>query len=213
MFVRLLAALSERFPSFIVQHLCNLTNESICTTCCDQIGWMRKELRYLKQTDPAVSSSGRVAEATAAAASMVSAELQVPLRWSQNCIPGGMSNGDQALSSVRLLQDLEKACAVRLPPSANAAHIFSVLLQHGLDMRKSSGTDSQWQAIEPRLEYLLKISPGTALSVEPVVKKLAYLFIENITTVDWASYDRNGEPIAESERKIKPVSCRYAGHL
>jgi len=194
-----------------VQHLHNLTDESIFTTCCDQIGWLRKELRDLKQTNTGLSLSGRVAEATAAAASMVSAELQEPLRWAQNCNPGDISDGDQVLSSIRLLEDLEKASAVRLPPSANAANTFCVLLQHGLGMRKSSGTESQWQAIEPRLAYLLKISPGTTLSVEPVVKKLASVFIENITTVDWASYDRNGKKIAESERKIKPVSCSCSG--
>ena len=181
-----------------------------CTACYDQIGWLRKELRDLKQTDPTVSSSSRLAEVTAAAASMVSTELQVPLRWAKQLTPG---HDNQALSSIRLLEDLESGSAVRLPPSTNAAHIFSVLLQHGLGLTRSSGADSQWQAVEPRLAYLLKISPGTIHSVEPVVKKLASLFVEKITTVDWASHDRSGAPIVDPERKIKPVSSDALVHI
>lgn len=135
----------------------------------------------------------------------------MPLRWPKHLNPGNVY--DDTLSSIRLLEDLEKASAVRLPPSTNAAHVFCVLLQHGLGLRKSGETDIQWQAIEPRLAYLLKISPGTAHSVEPVVKKLASLFIEKIVTVDWASHNRSGEPIVKSERTVKPVSCRCIRRL
>jgi hypothetical protein len=177
------------------------------------------ELRDLKQTDPIASSS----EATAAAASMVSSELRIPLRWAAHSkhITGGLCNEDYALSSIRLLESLEKASAVQLPHSANAEHLFCVLLQHGLDTRTCAGTQPaelsksgasgiQWQIVEPRLAYLLKISPGTASSVEADVKKLASLFIDTITTVEWASHDCSGNRIGESERKKRPVSCRCA---
>lgn len=185
--------------------------------CCKQIAWLRMELRDLKQADPTASLS----EAAAGAASMVSSEMRIPLRWPAHSKynSGVLCNEDYALSSLRLLESLETASAVQLPHSANAEQMVCVLLQHGLGMRtcpgkqpstvSKSGADRiQWQTVEPRLAYLLKISPGTASSVEADVKKVASLFIDKITTVDWASHDCSGKRIGESERTKRPVSCR-----
>lgn len=142
---------------------------------------------------------------------MVNAELRIPLHWAKRSHIG--DNGDdQVMGSIRLLEGLEKAGAVRLPHSVNAEHLFCVLLQHGLGMRtcactnvsKSVTTDTQWQTAELHLLYLLKISPDTANSVEEVVKKLASLLIANITTADLASNDIGGT-INESDRKPRLV--------
>lgn len=181
-----------------------------------QIGWLRKELRDLKQADLTAASSGRMSEVTAA--SILSTEMRIPLSWTERSTLTSkrVSDGSNAMSAIRLLERLEKARAIRLPHSANAEHLFSTLLHHGLGMRtctavqaavvdKWCASDSQWQTVKPRLAYLLKISPGTTNSMEGVVKKLASLLIENITTVEWASYDRFGNPISDSRRKKRPV--------
>lgn len=175
-------------------------------------------MRDLRRADPAAASCGRMAEATAAAASMVTTELRLPLCWRKQSAPatGDIFDEGSVLSSIRLLEGLENANAVRLPDFTNAKHLFCALLQHGLKLRpyrsvqpaavQAGDSDSQWQAVEPRLTYLLKISPNTISSVESLVQNLASLIIDKIIAVDWTWYGSNGQPIVESERKTKPVS-------
>lgn len=188
------------------------------------MGWLRKEVRDLKRADPTASSSSLVAEQAAAAASMVSTELRLPLRWASRQSPSGGGGTAAAaaahsegsvLSSIRLLEDLEKSSAIRLPHSAKPTNLFSILLQHGLDLCTTAADDGEaatgsssadrWAQVEPRLSYLLRISPATASSVETVVKKLAALFVDKIVSVEWSGHDRDGKAHQRAEQKKRPV--------
>ena len=114
-----------------------------------KIGWLRQEIRALKQQEHVAAAA---AAAAAAATTMTAATMAT------TSVHGVHDGYNRVQGAIHHLAALEKSGAKMLPPTIAADTLFCQLLESGLKSTADGG--SHWEEVQPGLAYLLRLSPN-----------------------------------------------------